>query len=116
MMNGELRSPEGRKDGLVCEAEGEKSATSGTGGMGEPGEGSRSEVRGYRGVEPRMSYFLSHLSRLSRASLARSWGGAMHIHRALRCPCYFPSGISITRPPITSSILKSFLGLRGWVL
>jgi len=31
MMNGELRSPEGRKDGLVCEAEGQKSATSGTG-------------------------------------------------------------------------------------
>ena len=31
-------------------------------------------------------------------------------------PCYFPSGISITKPPMTSSILKSFLGLCGWVL
>ncbi len=29
---------------------------------------------------------------------------------------YFPSGISITRPPMMSSILKSFLGLYGWVL
>jgi hypothetical protein len=36
--------------------------------------------------------------------------------RTMGCPCYFSRGISITRPPMTSSSLKSFLGLCGWVL
>ena len=95
---------------LVCEAEGETSATGGRGVRRE-----RYNVRSEGGAG------LSGLSRLSGLS------GAMNKRdetdktnqkdtHTMRGPCYLPSGISITRPPMTSSSLKSFFGLCGWVL
>src|SRR5438067_8559197 len=85
-MNGELGSPEGRKDGLVCGAEREKR---GTGGMGEPGEGSRSEVRGYRNFEPRRELLIAPFPPVSRFTRQKLWRGYAHSSR-LEMSLLFP--------------------------